>query len=245
MFDALTKALDTAQAEGRKVPFWLRDDDAVEPGAALDRLLELGRKYHVPLTLAVIPRDTGCELSKRLDSEPGLRVAVHGWSHENHETEGKAQELGPARPAVQVLAELSEGRGKLRLLHGERALDLLVPPWNRIAPEVEAGLMGIGFRAISTFGAEAPTEPGRPVSINTHVDPIDWRGTRSLRAPEAIVSEAAARVATLPAGGALGLLTHHLAHDEAIWAFVEGFLAATAGHPAVRWVTPDKVISVK
>jgi hypothetical protein len=33
-----------------------------------------------------------------------------------------------------------------------------------------------------------------------------------------------------------GLLTHHLAHDEAAWAFVDGFLAALRRHPAVALV---------
>ncbi len=82
---------------GRKADFWLRDDDAVEPTAALDRLLTLTEKYGVPVALAVIPAFTGAALAKRLDEAPHAVVAVHGWSHENHAAAGeKKQELGSA-----------------------------------------------------------------------------------------------------------------------------------------------------
>ena len=30
--------------------------------------------------------------------------------------------------------------------------------------------------------------------------------------------------------------THHLAHDNACWAFIESFLAATLGPPVARWI---------
>ena len=38
-------------------------------------------------------------------------------------------------------------------------------------------------------------------------------------------------------GGVMGLLTHHLVHDEAAWIFLDAFFAATARHPACRWAT--------
>ena len=80
---------------GRAADFWLRDDDAVEPTAALDRLLGLTGASAIPVTLAVIPAFTGEPLASRLAGEPHVTVGVHGWAHRNHASEGqKKQELG-------------------------------------------------------------------------------------------------------------------------------------------------------
>ena len=35
----------------------------------------------------------------------------------------------------------------------------------------------------------------------------------------------------------LGVLTHHLVHDEIAWLFLEGLFEATAGNPACRWAS--------
>lgn len=233
------EALDRAKAAGRVVDFWLRDDDAVMPSEQLDVYLELVERHDVPVTFAVIPESSGAGLAARLKGS-GHRVAVHGWSHRNHEAAGvKKAELGRARPAPEVLAELQRGHQKLKSLYLDDCLDLLVPPWNRIAPEVALGLKDIGFRALSVFGPEASE-----MQINTHIDPIDWHGSRSLVSGNAPWQAAGARIdAVLNArGGMVGLLTHHLVHDAAIAGFVERFLAATCTHPACRWVTPDQVM---
>ncbi|WP_374292444.1 polysaccharide deacetylase family protein [Paenirhodobacter enshiensis] len=241
----LIRALDAAHAAGREVRFWLRDDDAVAPTPALDRLLTLSAAEGVPVTLAVIPRDTGAALAERLAAAPRVRVAVHGWAHENHALPPrKKQELGPDRPAETVLTEIARGHEKLSALHGGRLLPLLVPPWNRIAPGVVAGLPALGFAALSTFGPEDPAAPMR--AINTHVDPIDWHGSRSLCPEASLWQGAAQRVADLgtgPVEGTVGLLTHHLVHDAAIWDFVERFIALTRAHPACRWIDPAEVIA--
>ena len=92
--------LDRWQRSGRTIAFWLRDDDAVQPTAALDRLLDLAGRHSIPTTLAVIPAYAREQLAARLATEPHVSVAVHGWAHDNHAPEGeKKQELGPHRSA--------------------------------------------------------------------------------------------------------------------------------------------------
>jgi hypothetical protein len=113
----------------------------------------------------------------------------------------------------------------------------MVPPWNRIAPEVVTGLPGIGIRALSAFGKVSAT--ALPV-LNPDIDPIDWHGTRSLHDADGLwqaLAQAAARGDDRP----IGILTHHLDHDAAIWAFLEELMALT-DHPACRWVAPDDII---
>lgn len=232
-FAPLLAALDRRAAEGRPAAFWLRDDDAVEPTPALDRLLALTGGNAVPLLLAVIPRDTGAALAARLGAEPHATVAVHGWAHRNHAPPGeKQEELGAHRPAATVLAELAEGRAKLATLHGRRLAPILVPPWNRIAGGLLPHLPGLGFRALSVFGPEAP---GPLPMLNTHVDLIDWRGSRRAFPAEALVAAILARLATMEQG-AMGLMTHHLVHDEGAWSFLGELFRRTSGHPGCRWL---------
>ena len=233
-FAPLRRALDGFAEAGRPARFWLRDDDAVEPSPALDRLLELGATYSVPLTLAVIPQHTGPALAARLQGL-AVEVAPHGWSHTNHAARGrKSCELGPERPATAVLAELAEGLTWLRTLHGDRTVPMLVPPWNRIDPALIPALPNIGFTGLSVFGPEKGNAP--PTPINVHVDLIDWRGTRGGRSTEALVADFLTRLAVAHSTGApLGYMTHHLVHDAAAWTFTELLFAATAPHPGVRW----------
>src|SRR4051812_9510597 len=228
----LAAALDRAQDSGQEVELWLRDDDAVAPSAALERLLALSTAHAVPLTLAVIPAATGAPLAARLDGQRLVRVAAHGFAHTNHApADEKKQELGPHRPTQAVLGELARGLGRLRALHGGRVLPLLVPPWNRIDAQLVAQLPAAGFEILSTFG---PPRPAPLRVLNSTVDIIDWHGSRGGRDPGALLAEILAQLTQSPRRP-IGLLTHHLVHDAAAWAFLERLLAVTAGHPASRW----------
>lgn len=226
---------------GRRATFWLRDDDAVEPTGALDRMLALTGRHAVPLTLAVIPEPTGAALARRLDRSPETLVAQHGWSHRNHAPAGeKSQELGPHRAAEVMLAELRSGLRHLSGLHGARFLPLLVPPWNRIDAALLPRLSGTGLAALSTFG---PERPGPIRTLNTHVDLIDWKGTRGGRDPAVMVREMVARLQQSATGAAtVGILSHHLDHDEAAWTFLEELFARTARHPACRWAAASDLL---
>jgi hypothetical protein len=230
MSTALRKALDRCAERGQPAQLWLRDDDAVEPGPALDRLLQMTNAAQVPLTLAVIPINTGMSLANRLLAEPHVSVAVHGWSHTNHAgAEEKKQELGGHRPVPLVLAELARGFARLAALHSPRFVPALVPPWNRISPDIIAGLPDLGFQALSVFG---PETSGPLRMINTHVDLIDWHGTRGGRPAAVLLDEVAA---ALEAGGPVGVLSHHLVHDDAAWEFLTALFQMTGTHPGCRW----------
>lgn len=231
MSDTLLRALDLRAAEGRPARLWLRDDDAVQPSAALDHLLALTAGAGVPVTLAVIPAHSGQDLADRLSSAPGVSVAVHGWAHVNHAPPAeKKQELGAHRPVATVLAELAQGFAHLACLHGGQFTPVLVPPWNRISSQVVQGLPGLGFRALSVFGPEGDA----PLPLfNTHVDVMDWHGSRGGRPDAVLFEELAAAISRSDAP--VGLLTHHLVHDAQVWGFLERLFALTRGHPGCAW----------
>lgn len=216
---------------GKPLRFWLRDDDAIEPTAELDRLLALTAAHAVPVLLAVIPSLTGEALSGRLADESHTSVAVHGWAHKNHASSGeKNQELGAHRPEEEVLAELGAGFEILATLHAGRFVPMLVPPWNRIAPSVVTGLPGLGFEALSVFG---PEKPAPLKMLNTHVDIVDWRGTRGGRPAEMVIADLI-RVSRAH-DGPIGLLTHHLVHDSVAWELMAMIFEATAVQSGCSW----------
>ena len=228
-------ALQRLSDHGRKVRLWLRDDDAVKPTPALNRLLVLARDHAVPLSLAVIPAFTGEALVERLKPEGQVSVTVHGWSHENHApAERKKQELGPDRPATLILDQLRAGFDKLHALYPEQFEPVLVPPWNRIDPALLPPLADLGYRALSVYGGAKSDSP--ITLINTHVDIMDWHGTGGCRPQAELVALLVAELDHRLNGSnePIGILTHHLVHDGAAWDFLTKLFEECRA-PAIRW----------
>ena len=69
MKQAFRTALDHAHDRGERLRFWLRDDDATEPSAPLERLLDLCAGHGVPPVLAVIPARARADLAQALERE--------------------------------------------------------------------------------------------------------------------------------------------------------------------------------
>jgi hypothetical protein len=119
--DELTRHLDWFAERGRKVRFWWRDDDAIEPTPALDRMLELANRHDVDIALAVIPKTATEALAERLADEPHALVLQHGWQHQNFQRKDlgeKAAELGTRRDPAELMTQLAEGRRRLDILFG-------------------------------------------------------------------------------------------------------------------------------
>ena len=233
-FAGLRDAFDRAADSGRRVPFWWRDDDAVGATPALDRLLALASG--APLLIAAIPGHAEPSLRERLAEAPGVSVAIHGLTHADHAPPGdKASEFGPHRP-LDVLCEeaaraLSLARERLAL---PGLLPVFVPPWNRLSEDLARALPSLGYRGLSAAGGPAIDGLTR---ADAPWDVIDWRGTRSLRDRRGLL-DTAIRHAETGSTVPLGLLTHHLAHDEAIWDFLEVLIPLLARHPAVELCDP-------
>jgi hypothetical protein len=237
----LSEALGRWRVAGRKPSFWLRDDDAIEQTAPLDRLVAVTAKHELPLALAVIPAHAKAALARRLADAPHVTALIHGWLHENHAPpEAKKQELGLHRPAGIVLDELARALRRIGDLFGMQASPVLVPPWNRIDAALVPPLAALGYRGLSVFGKPKPASIRL---INSTVDVIDWHGTRGCRDHGVLVGEI---VGQLDAGLAdplhppVGLLTHHLVHDESTWRFMERLFELTA--PVCRWRSVDNLL---
>ena len=244
----LCEELDAWRGDGRTATLWWRDDDAAAPTPALDRLADLAREHEVTVALAVIPAVARPSLAPWLESVR-TEVLQHGWAHRSHAVQGEKKiELGRHRAPGVVAAELSKGFVKLQELAGARYLPVLVPPWNRIDPNLIQELPRAGFRGLSAYGPRRAAMPApRLRQTNCHIDVVDWRGGRVFvgldRALAAVVAHLAARrERSADPAEPTGLLTHHAVHDEPTWTFIAQFIERTGKHPAARWLAPREAI---
>lgn len=246
-WDSLAAELDRWAAMKSTASFWWRDDDAIEPTVALERLLSLRSARDIPLALAVVPARATYELA---DAVPAVGVAVlqHGYAHVDHERgSAKKSEFGPSRPARRASRDLTAGWSRLRDLFDDRALPILVPPWNRMARGLLHGLPTLGYHGVSMFAPRlAPLAAPGLVRVNTHVDIVEWDGSRGFvgerAALESIVGHLSRRrVGAVASDEPTGILTHHLVHDDGCHAFLQRLLPVIENHPAARWVAADRL----
>lgn len=236
-FDAeLQRWADT----GREIAFWWRDDDATRADPALARLLALAERAQVPLALAVIPAGAEAGLFEAMGRMTS--VIQHGADHRNRAAAGaKKSEFPGSEAPGETLARLSAARERLARLAGARLLPVLAPPWNRIDRALLPGLAGVGLRGLSQYGPRGAEVPAAGLrQVNTHVDIIDWRGSRGFAGEAAVLRMAEAhlkarRIRQADPAEPTGWLTHHACHDGAAWDFLEQLFEFTRGTPAVRW----------
>jgi hypothetical protein len=228
---------------GRTVEFWWRDDDAIAPTAPVKQLLELSARSAVPLALAVIPLAAKPELFEGMRA----RVLLHGTDHRNRAAPGeKKTEFAAAETEAAALGRLEQARERLARLAGAAFLPVLAPPWNRFPRTLLPALDSIGVRGFSGFGPRPAAVPGI-VQANTHVDIIDWRGTRAFCGDDEALAAAARHLAERRTGGTdgaepTGWLTHHERHDSAAWNFLERLFERTRRLGA-SWVDAQSIFT--
>ena len=244
----LERELDRWDEVGLRARFWWRDDDASEPGPKLERLAELAAAQAVPLALAVIPNRVRDELGGWLETRPLVSVLQHGFAHVNHAGRGERSiELGGDHPPERALADLARGHARLAEIFGARFVPVLVPPWNRVAAELLPGLPAIGLRGLSTMRVRKAAQPvAGLLQVNAHLDPVHWRGDRGFIGSYpgiAILVQhlVAKRTGYRDRDEPTGLLTHHLAQNEAVWRFAERLLHFVNEHPAAGWTGAPEI----
>lgn len=243
-WDEMRFELDLWASAGREARLWLRDDDAVAPTPALETLLRLTRRFDLSLLLSVIPMRAEHSLAQRVKDDPAVEIAMHGAWHRNYAAAGRAlEETAPDRGRSTIVAELNEARKRLIELFGRSAGRWYVPPWHRISARVAELLPGIGFDALSTFGDKSHGCT-RLIECNIHIDLVDWDAGRIGRQTSWVALALAKALARARAADfrPVGILSHHLDHDETAWSVLADLLANTADHPAVRWVRPSSML---
>lgn len=191
--------------------FWWRDDDLVEPTEAGERLLKLACNYDIPITLAVIPESMKESLIPWLNSFENLnyQIAQHGFNHNNN--------AKPNQKKCELIygfdtENLLKAKGKLQDLFPHHFKNMIVPPWNRFDASLHF-FLNENYEKISTFGPEESKH-----FVNTHIDLIHWKEDKRALTEEEIFYQI-----TESENNSIGLLTHHLVHEENHWKLLEKF----------------------
>ncbi|APX13594.1 polysaccharide deacetylase [Tateyamaria omphalii] len=235
----LRQELSACRRGGLALPFWWRDDDAIAPTAALDRLADLSQSTGLAVHLAIIPAHAAPALAEYTKARRIIPL-VHGWAHHDHSIPGeKKNEFLTDRPGL--ADDSARGLARMQQLFGLCLRPAFVPPWNRVKDTHLPVLAQQGYTILSTFGARKGHEaaPGL-TQINTHIDPIWWKGTRDLVEPDMLVQSTVAhlrarRQRAEDAAEPFGLLTHHLVHTQAIWDFTSAFIHEMLSGGATPW----------
>lgn len=245
---ALTEEFQRWEDAGQTVEFWWRDDDVQAPSPALTRLLAISDQYRLPLALAAVPDGVSIGLPAGLADSPGVSILQHGFSHRNHAPDNERKmELGWHRPVDTIRQQIRAGELALRGLFAERFVAIMVPPWNRIAEEVVELLPALGLIGLSTLGPRPRVYPVAGLKqLNVHVDIINWKNRcflGEMACTEQLLNHLQAkRLGGADPGEPTGIMTHHLAHDEQCWTYLEDLFDLLAEHSGVKIVAAGDVV---
>lgn len=253
----VNRELERWRARGLTARLWVRDDDAVEPTAQLERLESIARGAGMVVGLAVIPGNMMPSLLPYLDARQDVFFPMcHGWRHVNHGAADRPSEFGSGRV---IAAAEQDAAAAWRSFTGHfgAAGAVFVPPFGDVDPRVVAALPRLGFKGYSNQpdslerimqrlagkcdwlpGVRLPRNAVVP-RVDVHVDLIDWSGPRVAgegRLSRALIAALRLRrKGFVSADEPIGLLTHHLVHDEGIWTGFEQLVSQLAEHPCVRF----------
>ena len=251
------------RSAGLRPQFWLRDDDAIDVTPQLERLCAVAERYHVQIGLAVIPASIGPALPGFVRGHSAqVWPLAHGWTHTNHRVKQPPGEFGEDRPEEDVRGDLVDALHAFKRAFPDRST-VFVPPYNHIAPMFVAALPDIGYcglssspniwesRVVRTLANNAWLRlPRLPVTstfkrVDTHLDIIDWQA-RTAQSEDVVLHRMLGelrmrRKGSLPADYPIGILSHHLVHDEAIWLAMERLLDDLASEGTADFVTCQEV----
>lgn len=258
-WDDARHELDCWSKRGLKARFWVRDDDACEMSAPLARLHDLANRHDIVIGLAVIPGRTQSSLLQFMNDE-GRRFhpMCHGWQHINYAPVGhKPSEFGAGRPVAALIHDAQLAFNTFSR-HFTDADAVFVPPFGQISRAMIRALPGIGFRGVSAGpgwlerklsrlpdwniripGAKVPRWTRLP-RLDVQIDPIDWR-KRTAHSADRICDAIVRclrprRMGFLASDVPIGVVTHHMAHDDKIWQVCDGVLGFLRHHDAVEFL---------
>lgn len=262
MWDDARRELDCWADTGLTAKFWVRDDDASEITQNLERLRDFATKHNIRIGLAVIPGKVAPNLSDFLGNNARQFYPMcHGWKHVNHNQRKKPAEFGPDRPISSMIVDAESALSIFSGLFGTLKV-IFVPPFNRVTPALIKALPNIGFfgtslmpnyleRKILQLGSRLNRSTAIKIPdfsdgprIDVHLDVINWR-TKSAQDTRTTVNNLVQqlrgrRLGLLAADKPIGLLTHHLAHNERIWRACDEVIEVLQSHKAVEFIDVAK-----
>ena len=229
-----------------KARFWLRDDDAGTDTPHLRRLLALAEELRTVFALAVIPDRVEGALARLTASAPCC-VWQHGWRHhwqlEDESHRYSKGEFGEGRNLEAMMADSRKGQLALDRKFGELGWQrVFVPPFHALSVPFKMVLPSLGYWGLS---AGQPLTPSinTLAELNAEADLMDWPN-RKFYGSNALTNLLLEqlrlrRLGQISPNVPIGLLTHHLVHDEEAWRFLTDLLRFLKSHDAAEFVPAD------
>jgi len=243
------------RAEGRRARFWLRDDDLTQMSPRVEAMVAVLERFGIRALLAIIPGLMADGLANALPDRSRYVICQHGLRHTNHEAaDAPKAEFGGARSAAVAVADIGEGQRLMHAAFGASFAPIFVPPWNRMATGLRAGLIELGFQGLSAYGNEKAAPSGAALAVvNADIDVLNWAEPDAQGVAVLPLADICRRAADLlsrrrrsdpPSTRRIGFLTHHLAMDSAAWEVVSIAIAETLDAGVVDWVDPGELFGL-
>ena len=226
------------------IEFWWRDDDAVADSPALQTMLAIARESAIPVHLAVIPKalESSLDIIKTPENKAISYVLQHGVEHKSYALAGQRKvELGGSQVLLPLISKLSAGQDLLAAKFADQYLSILVPPWNRIDEDVASALPQVPYKKLSVLSSAKLIETD--FHLNVHIDIINWQQRQF--AGEGVILDKLIELLTRRRLNIdlrtkpIGLMTHHLDHDNQCWQFINSFFKFCQRHPQIDWISGE------
>ncbi len=258
------------KGQGLKARFWLRDDDAIRVTPALNRLADVADKFKKRIGLAVIPAKLEQSLIDALrNDQHHFFPMCHGLHHANYGTVFAPDEFGPARSIDALRRDAAEAL-KIFMSAFPSTAPYFVPPYCMISKTFEQELAQIGFaglsnvpstvaRKLSSLNARTGLLPlnllptvstlvtAGSSDLSVHIDLIDWKRKSAhsrVNIEAKVLGELRMRRKHyISPDTPIGILAHHLVHDNQIWLALEDLLAFLDSHEAAEFPALESLIA--
>jgi peptidoglycan/xylan/chitin deacetylase (PgdA/CDA1 family) len=220
---------------GKSVDVFFRADDIGVLDTEFVLMMELFRKYRVPLCLAVVPlwmsRERWLEMTSLFWEEELWCWHQHGYAHKNYESSGKKNEFGSSRSMEEIRNDLQQGRDHLEAVLGDIFCPVFTPPWNRCSRMTLDILADLNFQAVSrSIGVKTKSEiPDFCINVDLHTG----KEKNLQPAMDQLLNDWKVGVEH----GRLGIMLHHQRMNSFAFAFLERLLQLLQGQAGVTFVT--------
>jgi hypothetical protein len=227
--------------------------------SSLAHLHRLATRYDITIGLAAIPGKVHPSLLQFMREE-GRRFhpMCHGWQHVNYAAAGrKPSEFGDDRSMSALIQDAQLALSTFRKYFVNYDV-VFVPPFGQISRPMIRALPGIGFAGLSggprwlerkllhlsSWAVRIPRVNFAGWSsiprLDVQIDPIDWR-RRTAHSTDTICNVIVRclrlrRMGFIASDTPIGFVTHHLDHDDKVWAICNDVLNFLRHHDAVEFL---------
>ncbi len=167
--------------------------------------------------------------------EPRVAVLQHGWQHKNHAARGREEDRARRKASALGCASTSFAAAAIGSARCSRD-----PSPSSCRPGTASPKMCARRWTRSDFRASRPSARHRQTSRirSTRISTFSSGARCAGRSPaprpmRGSLPKSSGGLTAMPEP--IGILTHHLVHEEASWALLDELFAMTARHPAARW----------